>query len=84
MTIDGLYWVQIFRGSIWNPLPTFHRPGGCKVADTETTYRTGCGRTYAVSTKASGYDDLSLSIPTRHALKFGRPCRLCFPEGLAS
>jgi len=50
--------------------PVFHRPVRVDLSDT----RTGCGRPI--------FDNRweTCQLPVRHALRFARPCRQCWPQ----
>lgn len=68
--------------SIWQPLPVFHgyERGRGKEADGASRDWTRCG--LMVSEYADGRLTVKgTSVPVRHAVKFGRPCRKCFPAG---
>ena len=56
-------WAIIFKW--WPDEPTYHRK-----ADWQLGLRTVCGRKFGLYTAL---------IPLKHAKKFGKPCKGCFP-----
>lgn len=81
MTLDGEY-TALFA-SMYQRVPTFHRFGRVNRRTDEdvTTDFTACGRFVSSYARSTGKLREEMTwIPMRHALAFGRPCKLCFPS----
>lgn len=61
--------------NIWPDKPVFHRFEEMRKDEGSNNWRdfTRCGR------EVSSYKPW---LPFKHAVRFGRPCRSCFPEGV--
>lgn len=66
-----LYFVVIL--DIWKDEPVAHKHGGLRGLIGKQRAFTECGRPIA---------DYKPGLPTKHAAKFARPCKSCFPEGV--
>jgi hypothetical protein len=71
--------VYVFASTFWNAHPVFHRRGGRRTFEGPTIQVfTGCNLV-VYENGPSGRTEVAVLVPTRHALKFGRPCRRCWP-----
>jgi hypothetical protein len=72
-----------------NPaVPVFHRShaqtirrGGGDGPATGATMLTACGRWHYRFTEDTPAQDRGIHLDPRHAIRFARPCRLCYRDG---
>lgn len=84
ITVDLGYWVEILDVNAASPV--FHRQYGFKQEEGRWWTSTACGRTLyeettdLVTGKSWTTDHSHASLPSRHAVKFARPCSTCWPQ----